>query len=96
MIIEQQFLGYQEGTSDKVYHVQLLSVGNGYKVAFQYGRRGKSLTYGTKTEEPVNSKWAAEDLYFSLINSKKKKGYRPIKVDEEYQQKLEFMIALSY
>jgi len=67
-------LYYQQGSSDKEYHVQLVEDGELYKVNFQYGRRGSSLKAGTKTEEAVPLE-AAIKIYEKLVNSKKAKGY---------------------
>lgn len=69
-------LVYQEGTSDKEYLVQLVSVGNGgHEVHFQYGRRGKNLIKGTKTPVPVTY-MTAVNIYCNLVDEKKAKGYR--------------------
>jgi bifunctional non-homologous end joining protein LigD len=67
-------LHYQEGNSDKVYHVQLQQTLGGYIVNFQYGRRGSSLQSGTKTPEPVPLA-QAEKVYAKLVSEKKGKGY---------------------
>lgn len=70
-------LAYQEGSSDKVYHVQVVAVGNGYEVHFQYGRRGKTLIKGTKTSGPVG-RLTAERIYEDLVHEKKVKGYKEV------------------
>lgn len=80
---------------DKVYHVQLLKLADGYKVAFQFGKRGKTLKYGTKTPTAVRD-WEALDIYNTLIRSKKNRGYHIIEISPEEKGMLEFMIALSY
>lgn len=67
-------LYYREGSSDKVYHVQLEEVSGGFVVNFQYGRRGSSLQAGTKTQEPV-SRTQAEKVFARLVAEKKGKGY---------------------
>jgi len=74
-------LAYQEGTSDKVYHVQITGVGGGpyglFEVHFQYGRRGKTLIKGTKTSTPVS--WGeASRIYIDLVHEKRTKGYKEI------------------
>lgn len=66
-------LHYREGSSDKVYHVQLQAVAGGYIVNFQYGRRGSTLQTGAKTT-PV-SLAQAEKIYARLVAEKKGKGY---------------------
>lgn len=71
-------LYYTQGSSDKEYHVQLLigevSSPNGWVVNFQYGRRGSSLNWGTKTPEPLEYD-KAEKVYNKLVGSKIGKGY---------------------
>lgn len=67
-------LAYREGSSDKVYHVQLCETAGGFVVNFQYGRRGSSLQSGTKTTSPV-SRAQAEKVYSKLVAEKKAKGY---------------------
>ncbi len=74
-LIEQTFLEYREGTSDKVYEVDLCEAGSGeYLVNFRYGRRGARLQEGTKTvfPEPLER---ARSIYQSLVNEKLRKGY---------------------
>ena len=67
-------LYYREGSSDKVYHVQIAEASGGYVVNFQYGRRGSSLQSGTKTSQPV-ALGQAEKVYAKLVAEKKGKGY---------------------
>ncbi len=67
-------LFFTEGFSDKVYQAQLKRNGEGYSVLFQYGRRGKPLTEGEKTQEPVPLA-AAEKIFDKLVKSKIAKGY---------------------
>lgn len=67
-------LYYQHGSSDKEYHAQMTAVGDLYLVNFQYGRRGSSLTSGSKTSHPVPFD-QAEQLFTKLIQEKKAKGY---------------------
>src|SRR4051812_38552012 len=68
-------LHFREGTSDKVYQAAIVQSGRGYVVNFAYGRKGKSLTTGTKTPSPINYD-KAKDVYDKLIESKIAKGYR--------------------
>jgi bifunctional non-homologous end joining protein LigD len=70
----QANLYYREGSSDKVYQAQLKQVKDGYKVEFQYGRRGGTLAVGTKTINPVDLD-TANKLFDALVKSKKAKGY---------------------
>lgn len=67
-------LYFQQGPSDKEYHCQIDPVGDLFVVNFQYGRRGSSLTSGTKTLHPVPLN-QAEKVWAKLIQEKKGKGY---------------------
>ena len=69
-------LYFQEGSSDKVYRIQLKEEPAGWTVNFQYGRRGTSLTTGTKTAKPVPYV-NAKKIYTKIVNEKADKGYRP-------------------
>ena len=70
-------LAFQEGSSDKVYNVQLTQTGGKYEVCFQYGRRLGTHISGKKTTGPV-SQWEAESVYRKLIQEKMAKGYKEI------------------
>ena len=75
-LIKQAILEHREGTSDKVYEVDLCQVGDDqYVVNFRYGRRGGSLREGTKTALPVGRD-QADRAFAALVASKTKKGYR--------------------
>ena len=75
-IIEQIKLFFREGTSDKVYEIDLIEVENSqYVVNFRYGRFGTHLKDGTKTPLPVPEA-SAKSIYDKLILSKTDKGYR--------------------
>jgi bifunctional non-homologous end joining protein LigD len=67
-------LYFKEGSSDKVYHAQIVEANGGYVVNYQYGRRGSTLTAGTKTTKPV-SQDDAQKIYDKLIREKQAKGY---------------------
>lgn len=74
--MESITLYYREGASDKVYQVAIRPQDDGYMVHFAYGRRGSTLSTGTKTERPVHhtqAKW----IYDKLIQEKTAKGYLP-------------------
>ncbi|MHB1665879.1 WGR domain-containing protein [Thiomonas sp.] len=75
--IEQVSLLFQEGGSDKEYHVQLVETPEGFEVPFQYGRRGSALTSGTKTPQPV-AEPVARKTYEKLVGEKVRKGYQPM------------------
>ena len=67
-------LYYQQGSSDKVYNIQMEPQGSGWCVNFQFGRRNSTLTAGTKTQEPV-SEAEARKIFDKLVAEKKGKGY---------------------
>ena len=71
---ERVALYYREGSSDKVYQAAIEPAGNQFVVNFAYGRRGATLTTGTKTSSPVDYA-AAKKIYAKLVSEKKAKGY---------------------
>lgn len=74
MKIKEISLYYKDDKSDKEYHIQLEQDKSGYLVNFQYGRRGSTLSTGSKTKSPI-SLIEAEKTYNSLIKEKTSKGY---------------------
>ena len=77
-VIEQARLWFREGTSDKVYEVDLVEVAtNQHVVNFRYGRRGSALRDGTKTATPVDLK-KAKAIFDKLVAEKTAGGYRPL------------------
>lgn len=72
-------LFFTQGTSDKVYEVDLCEQQNNetnrYWVNFRYGRRGTTLREGTKTVTPVDLA-QAEAIFTSIVVAKTNKGYR--------------------
>jgi predicted DNA-binding WGR domain protein len=74
-LVKQVQLFVQEGSSDKVYEIDLCESGDGYVVNFRYGRRGAALKEGTKTIFPVPLQ-EAEKIFQSLEQEKRKKGYQ--------------------
>ncbi len=72
---QQETLYFQNTKSDKIYQVDLCEVTGGmYLVNFRYGRRGKPLREGTKTDQPV-ALAAAQNIFDKLVAEKTKKGY---------------------
>jgi len=71
---ERVALYYREGSSDKVYQAAIEPAGSQFVVNFAYGRRGATLTTGTKTSSPVDYA-AAKKIYTKLVSEKKAKGY---------------------
>ncbi len=69
-------LYFREGGSDKIYQAAVEANGDGYVVNFAYGRRGNTLTTGTKTDVPVPLE-TANRLFDKLVASKLAKGYKP-------------------
>src|SRR5438552_17705580 len=75
-LIKQTVLHFREGSSDKIYEVDLCEVSqNRYVVNFRYGRRGANLKEGAKTVSAVPLA-EAQKVFDELVNSKVKKGYR--------------------
>ncbi len=73
-LIKQIKLYFQEGTSDKVYEIDLCESGEGFLVNFRYGRRGATLKEGTKTIFPVDLQ-EANKVFDALEKEKRSKGY---------------------
>jgi bifunctional non-homologous end joining protein LigD len=73
--IQSASLHFREGNSDKVYHAAIEPKGEGYLVTFAYGRRGNTLTTGTKTTHPVSLAEATK-VFDKLVASKLAKGYQ--------------------
>lgn len=69
-------LYFREGASDKVYQANLEPGNGGWTVRFAYGRRGSTLSTGTKTRTPVSREEALR-IYDKLVREKIAKGYTP-------------------
>ncbi|MGN6108209.1 MAG: hypothetical protein ACTHU0_24090 [Kofleriaceae bacterium] len=77
-VIDQARLAFREGSSDKVYEIDLVEVVPGQHVVnFRFGRRGSALTDGTKTATPVPLA-KARAIYDKLLAEKLAGGYRAI------------------
>jgi bifunctional non-homologous end joining protein LigD len=70
-------LYFREGPSDKEYHAAIEPHDGGFIVNFTYGRRGSTLTAGTKTQAPVSLAEATK-VFDKLVASKIAKGYRAL------------------
>ena len=81
---EQVTLYYREGSSDKVYQVQIEAKDSGYVVNFAYGRRGSTMNTGTKTQSPVSHE-QARSIFDKLVKEKQAKGYTPGENGTPYQ-----------
>lgn len=82
--IARASLYYSEGSSDKEYHAEILALPCGHIVNFRYGRRGGTLTSGTKTAVPVDPAQARK-IFDQLIHSKTAKGYTPMASGTPFQ-----------
>jgi bifunctional non-homologous end joining protein LigD len=82
--IARASLYYAEGSSDKEYHAEIVEVTGGNVVNFRYGRRGSSLTVGTKTSAPVDFA-QAKKIFDKLVKEKTTKGYTPDVSGTAYQ-----------
>ena len=78
-------LYFRQGSSDKIYQAAIEPKDGGYTVHFAYGRRGSTLSTGTKTQSPVSHE-EAKAIYDKLIREKTAKGYTPGKDGTPYQQ----------
>jgi bifunctional non-homologous end joining protein LigD len=74
--MESITLYYRDGRSDKVYQASIEPKQSGFVVNFAYGRRGSTMTTGTKTQTPVGLE-EAQTIHSKLIREKLAKGYKP-------------------
>src|SRR5258708_5392055 len=81
---EQITLYYREGSSDKVYQAAIEPKGGLFIVTFAFGRRGSTLSTGTKTSSPVDYQTAKNTLD-KLVREKMSKGYTPGENGTPYQ-----------
>ena len=70
--------------SDKIYQASIEPKDGGFVVNFAYGRRGSTLSTGTKTSTAVDYD-AARAIYDKLIKEKTAKGYTPGEDGTPYQ-----------
>jgi antitoxin component YwqK of YwqJK toxin-antitoxin module len=73
-VVETKKLAFKEGSSDKVYHVFLIKVENGFFVNFEFGKRGTKLQTGTKTTTPIDEV-TARKIFNKTVQEKTSKGY---------------------
>lgn len=72
---ESVSLYFKSGSSDKVYHANIEAANDGgYVVNVAYGRRGATLSTGTKTKSPVDHATALR-IFEKLVSDKRSKGY---------------------
>jgi len=82
--MENITLFYKQGSSDKIYQAAIEPKDGGFVVNFAYGRRGATLSTGTKTSTAVNYD-AAKAIYDRLIKEKTAKDYTPGEDGTPYQ-----------
>lgn len=71
---EKVELYFQQGGSDKVYHLKLESVGDLWSVEAQWGRRGSALQSDTKVSSSTYEE--AKRAYDRILREKTGKGYQ--------------------
>ena len=71
---ERTTLYYREGSGDKVYQASIEPQGELFVVNFAYGRRGSTMSTGTKTQTPVDYV-SAKKIYDKLVRENMAKGY---------------------
>ena len=77
-LLKQVRLYFREGTSDKVYEIDLCEVAPGRCVVnYRFGRRGSRLREGSHTAAPL-AHADAERAFEALATSKRNKGYRDV------------------
>lgn len=81
---ERITLHYREGSSNKVYQAAIEPAGELFVVNFAYGRRGSTLSTGTKTSSPVDYD-TAKKIFTKLVSEKKAKGYTACEDGTPYQ-----------
>ncbi len=81
---QSMILYFRNGSSDKEYRVWIEAKDAGWVVNFAYGRRGASLSTGTKTSSPVEYA-AALKVFDKLVSEKTSKGYSPGEAGTPYQ-----------
>jgi bifunctional non-homologous end joining protein LigD len=74
MQMESVRLYFQQGSSDKVYHLQLENADNKWSVEAQWGRRGSALQNDTKVSS--TSYEEAKRAYDRILREKTGKGYQ--------------------
>src|SRR5712692_10395009 len=67
-------LYFQQGSSDKVYHLQLEGVDGKWSVKAQWGRRGSTLQSVVKTSDVSYEE--AKRVYDRILKEKTGKGYK--------------------
>src|SRR5437016_10973110 len=74
MQTERADLYFQQGSSDKVYHLQLENVQDQWSVQAQWGRRGSALQRDVKVTGTTYEE--ARRVYDRILREKTGKGYQ--------------------
>ncbi len=74
MQTEQAALHFRQGSSDKVYHLQLENVDDQWSVQAQWGRRGSALQSDVKASGVTYEE--AKRVYDRILREKVGKGYQ--------------------
>jgi bifunctional non-homologous end joining protein LigD len=77
-------LFFQNGSSDKEYHVHLKPAGEQWLVEIQYGKRASALRSALKTKEPIEYSMA-KNAYDKIVADQLKQGYTPSEGGQAYQ-----------
>ena len=83
--MENITLYFRQGSSDKIYQAAIEPKDGGCVVTFAYGRRGSTLSAGTKTQSPVSHP-EAKVIFDKLVKEKTAKGYTTGADGTPYQQ----------
>lgn len=73
-LVQSEYLQYQQGTSDKVYELELREEHGRFSVIGYYGRRGGGLTQAVKCR--AVTEYVARREYQAVLDEKLNKGYR--------------------
>jgi bifunctional non-homologous end joining protein LigD len=74
MQTERAELYFRQGSSDKVYHLQLENTQDRWSVQAQWGRRGSALQSDSKVSDTTYED--AKRVYDRLLREKTGKGYQ--------------------
>jgi len=67
-------LEFREGSSDKVYHMDLIAIDDKWIVKVAYGKRWNANSVYAKPDKPTSYAQAL-DIFEELERQKRKKGY---------------------
>jgi bifunctional non-homologous end joining protein LigD len=79
MKVERIDLYYQQGSSDKVYHLELEGVGDKWSVNAQWGRRGSALQSDSKANGVTYEE--GKRVFDRVVREKTGKGYRVVQTN---------------